>query len=71
MFFFDDKMLVIGDFNKIIMLNDNEMKFDFKRYVLVVEGDKLVMPYLEDKEVGIRGIIRSISMRYKMVKEDA
>ena len=70
MFFFDDKMLVIGDFNKILMLNDNEMKFDFKRYVLVVEGDKLVMPYLEDKDVGIKGIVKSISMRYKMVKDN-
>lgn len=70
MFFFDDKMLVIGKFNKILTLNDNEMEFDFKRYILVIEGDKLVMPYLEDKEVGVKGVIKNIRLKYKMVKDN-
>lgn len=70
MFFFDDKMLVVGGFNKILLLNDQQMDFDFKRYVLVIEGDKLIMPYLEDKEVGIKGIIKNISIKYKMVKNN-
>ena len=70
MFFFDDKMLVVGNFNKILSLSNNQISFDFKRYILVVEGDKLVMPYLEDKEVGVKGIIKNINIKYKMVKDN-
>ena len=69
-FFYDGKMLTVGDFNKILTLNDNEIGFDFKRYVLVVEGEKLVMPYLEDKEVGVKGIVKHINIKYKMVKDN-
>lgn len=70
MFYFDDKMLIVGNFNKILLLSDQEIGFDFKRYNLIVSGDKLVMPYLEDKEVGIKGIIKNISIKYKMVKDN-
>lgn len=70
MFYFDDKLLVIGNFKKILLLSDKEISFDFKRYVLTVSGDNLFMPYLEDNEVGIKGIIKSINLRYKMVKSD-
>ena len=70
MFFFDDKILVVGGFNKVLLLNDQEMAFDFKRYTLAVEGDTLIMPYLEDKEVGIKGVIKNICVKYKMVKDN-
>ena len=70
MFYFNDKMLVIGNFKKILLLSDQEISFDFKRYVLKIEGDSLVMPYLEDNEVGIKGIIKHISFKYKMVKDN-
>ena len=70
MFYFDDKMLVVGNFNKILLLSSEEISFDFKRYNLIVNGDRLVMPYLEDKEVGVKGIIKNISIKYKMVKEN-
>ena len=71
MFYFNDKMLVVGNFKKIILLSDKEISFDFKRYILTVSGDCLLMPYLEDSEVGIKGIIKHIDFKYKMVKEDA
>ena len=70
MFYFDDKMLIVGNFNKILLLSSEEISFDFKRYNLIVNGDRLVMPYLEDKEVGIKGIVKNISIKYKMVKEN-
>ena len=70
MFYFNDKMLVVGDFNKILLLSAEEISFDFKRYNLTVSGDKLFMPYLEDKEVGIKGIIKNINIKYKMVKNN-
>lgn len=70
MFYFNDKMLIIGNFKKIILLSDKEISFDFKRYVLTVSGDSLVMPYLEDNEVGIKGIIKNINLKYKMVKDN-
>ena len=70
MFYFDGKSLIVGEFNKILLLSDKNINFDFKRYVLLVSGDKLTMPYLEDKEVGIKGIIKSVSMQYKMVKDN-
>lgn len=70
MFYFDDKMLVVGNFKKILLLSDKEISFDFKRYILTVNGDSLVMPYLEDKEVGVRGIIKNINFKYKMVKDN-
>jgi len=70
MFYFNDKMLVVGNFTKILLLSCEEISFDFKRYNLVVSGDNLVMPYLEDKEVGIKGIIKNISIKYKMVSEN-
>ena len=70
MFYFDDKLLVVGNFKKILLLSDKEISFDFKRYVLTVSGDNLVMPYLEDNEVGIKGIIKNINLKYKMVKSD-
>lgn len=69
MFYFDDKILVVGNFKKILLLSDKEISFDFKRYILTVSGDNLVMPYLEDNEVGIKGIIKNIGMKYKMVKD--
>lgn len=71
MFYFDDKMLVVGKFVKILLLSDCEIIFDFKRYNLVINGDNLVMPYLEDKEVGIKGIIKNIGIKYKMVRDYA
>ena len=71
MFYFDDKMLVVGSFKKILLLSDKEISFDFKRYVLTVSGDNLVMPYLEDNEAGIKGIVKNINLKYKMVKEYA
>ena len=70
MFHFNDKMLVVGNFKKIILLTDKEISFDFKRYVLTISGDSLLMPYLEDNEVGVKGIIKSISFKYKMVSEN-
>ena len=70
MFYYDEKILVVGNFNKILLLNSKEMCFDFNRYNLIVTGDDLVMPYLEDKEVGIKGIIKNINIKYKMVKFD-
>ena len=70
MFYFDEKMLVVGNFSKILLISDNEICFDFKRYHLNVSGDKLVMPYLEDKEAGVKGIIKNIGLKYKMVKDD-
>ena len=70
MFYFNEKMLVVGDFNKILLLNSIEMCFDFKRYNLTVSGDGLAMPYLEDREVGIKGVIKNINIKYKMVKSD-
>lgn len=70
MFYFDDKMLIIGRFKKILLLSDKEISFDYKRYVLTVSGDSLVMPYLEDNEVGVKGIIKNINFKYKMVKEN-
>ena len=69
MFYFDDKMLVVGNFKKILLLSDKEISFSFKRYDLIVNGDSLVMPYLEDKEAGIKGIIKNINLKYKMVKD--
>ena len=45
---------------------DKEIAFDFKRYVLTVKGDALIMPYLEDSEVGIKGIIKTLDLKYKM-----
>lgn len=70
-FYYEDKILVVGNFKKILLFSDKEINFDYKRFVLVVSGDNLSMPYLEDKEVGIRGIINNISFKYKMVKDDA
>ena len=70
MFCFNDKMLVIGDFKKILLLSNTEISFDFKRYNLIINGDMLVMPYLEDNEVGIKGVIKSINIKYKMVKDN-
>ena len=70
MFYFDDKILVVGNFKKILLLSDKEISFDFKRYVLTVSGDSLIMPYLEDNEVGVKGIIKNINFKYKMVRED-
>ena len=70
MFYFDDKKLVVGNFKKILLLSDKEICFEFKRYILIVSGDSLVMPYLEDKEVGVKGIIKDICFKYKMVSED-
>jgi len=70
MFYFDNKMLVVGNFIKILLLSDQQISFDFKRYNLIVSGDKLFMPYLEDREVGIKGIIKNINIKYKMVKND-
>lgn len=70
MFYFNDKMLVVGNFKKILLLSDREIVFDFKRYVLVVTGDSLVMPYLEDNEVGIKGVIKNINIKYKMVSDN-
>ena len=70
MFYFDEKMLVVGNFKKILILSDQEISFSFKRYDLIVNGDSLVMPYLEDKEAGIKGIIKNINLKYKMVKDN-
>ena len=70
MFYFDEKKMVVGDFKKILLLSDKEISFDFKRYVLTVSGDSLIMPYLEDNEVGVKGIIKNINFKYKMVRED-
>ena len=70
MFYFNDKMLVVGNFIKILLLSDKEIVFDFKRYNLIVIGDGLIMPYLEDREVGIKGVIKNINIKYKMVKEN-
>ena len=70
MFCFNDKMLVVGGFKKILLLSNTEISFDFKRYVLTISGDSLTMPYLEDNEVGIKGVIKNISIKYKMVKEN-
>lgn len=70
MFHFDGKMLVIGNFNKITLLNNKQISFDFKRYILTVSGDSLTMPYLEDKEVGIKGIIKVIDVKYKLVNDN-
>lgn len=70
MFYFDDKKLVVGNFKKILLISDKEISFDFKRYVLVISGDCLVMPYLEDNEVGVKGIIKNIELKYKMVAND-
>lgn len=70
MFYFDDKMLIVGNFKKILLLSDKEISFDFKRYILTVSGDYLVMPYLEDKEVGVKGLIKNISFKYKLVKDN-
>lgn len=69
MFHFDDKMLVVGAFIKILLLSQSEIVFEFKRYSLTVSGDNLVVPYLEDNEAGIKGIIKNISIKYKMVKD--
>lgn len=70
MFYFDNKMLVVGDFKKILLLSDTKMIFSFKKYDLDVCGESLIMPYLEDKEAGIKGIIKIISIKYKSVKDD-
>ena len=70
MFYFDEKMLVVGNFKKILLLSDQEISFSFKRYDLIVNGDSLIMPYLEDKEAGIKGIIKNINLKYKMVKDN-
>lgn len=70
MFYFNDKMLVVGNFKKILLLSDKEISFNFKRYILTVSGDNLLMPYLEDNEVGIKGIIKNINLKYKMVKDN-
>ena len=69
MFGFDDKKLVVGGFKKILELSDKCIKFDFKRYILIISGEGLRMPYLEDNEVGIKGIIKNIEIKYKMVNE--
>ena len=71
MFYFDDKMLVVGNFKKILLLSDKEISFSFKRYDLTISGDSLVMPYLEDKEAGIKGVIKYVNFKYKMVKDNA
>lgn len=70
MFYYDDKMLVIGKFKKIITISSQKISFDFKRYILIIDGDSLIMPYLEDNEVGVKGIIKSINFNYKMVKNN-
>ena len=70
MFYFNDKMLVVGNFKKILLLSDKEISFSFRRYILTVSGDNLIMPYLEDNEVGIKGIIKNINLKYKMVKDN-
>ena len=70
MFYFDDKMLTIGHFQKILMLSDKEVSISFKRYDLIISGDKLIVPYLEDKEIGVKGIIKNIRIVYKMVKDN-
>lgn len=70
MLYYDDKMLVIGKFKKILTISNTEISFDFKRYVLMVKGDSLVMPYLEDNEVGVKGIIKSLNFYYKMVRDN-
>ena len=49
MFYFNDKMLVVGDFIKILVISSEEIGFSFKRYDLFVKGDALSIPYLEDK----------------------
>lgn len=71
MFYFDDKMLVVGNFKKILSLSDTKVIFSFKKYNLGVCGESLIMPYLEDREVGIKGIIKTINIEYKSVKDDA
>lgn len=71
MFYFDDKMLVVGNFKKILSLSDTNVIFSFKKYNLSVCGESLIMPYLEDREVGIKGIIKTINIEYKSVKDDA
>lgn len=70
MFYYDDKMLVVGKFRKILVISNTEISFDFKRYVLTIKGDALVIPYLEDNEVGIKGIIKNLSFNYKMVRNN-
>ena len=68
MFYFNNNMLTVGKFKKILLLSGNEIVFEFKRFILVVSGDGLVMPYLEDDEVGIKGVIKNINIQYKLVK---
>jgi hypothetical protein len=69
MFHFNGKQLIVGDFSKILLIGDKEIIFEFKRYDLVINGDNIIMPYLEDKEAGIKGIIKSINFKYKMVNK--
>lgn len=70
MFYFDDKLLKVGNFTKILLLSEDEISFEFKKYILTVSGNGLIMPYLEDGEVGIKGIIKNVNIKYKMVKDN-
>ena len=64
MFHYDGKKLIIGNFLKIKSIENKCIIIVFKRYNLIVMGKGLFIPYLEDREISVEGIIESINIQH-------
>lgn len=63
MFFYDDNLLHIGNFNKIIYVENELIVIELKKYKLEIHGENLLIIQLCDDEMYIQGIVKEIDIK--------
>lgn len=65
MFFYDDNLLHIGNFEKILYVENELIIIKLKKFSLEIHGENLLIIQLADDEMYIQGIIGEITLNYE------
>ncbi len=63
MFFYDNNLLHIGNFQKIIFVENELIIIELKKVTLEIHGENLLIIQLADDEMYIQGIVKEIDLK--------
>lgn len=65
MFFYDDNLIHIGNFNKIVYVENELIIIELKKVTLEIYGENLLIIQLTDDEMYIQGIVKEIDLKHE------
>ena len=67
MFYFENEVLNIKRFTKILFLEENKISFLFKKYSLEIQGKNLKLVSYYEEEAFVKGNIERIIFNYDVL----